>query len=183
MRVLVVVVDGRTHADADFEGFCREAHPRLVSAFAHHCGDPFLAEELAQEALIRAGDRWSKVSRLESPIGWVFRVGANLAASSFRRRGAERRALERARSNPGQAHRDPDGGDAVAVREALAALPERQRQVVLLRYFLDQSAERTGDVLGLSAGAVRMQAHRALAAMHARLADAAETRGEVPDGR
>lgn len=169
-------------SDDDFERFCVEVHSRLVAALAHHCGDAHLAEELAHEALIRAGDRWEKVRRLESPAGWTFRVGANLAASSFRRRGAERRANERTLAGRRTAHRDPDAGESVAIREALAALPERQRRVVILRYYLDLSAEQTGDLLGLRAGAVRMQTHRALAALHARLADDAETTEEVRDG-
>lgn len=183
MRVLVVVDERVAYAEDDFERFCRDAHSHLVAALAHHCGDRFLAEELAQEALIRAGDRWAKVRRLDSPVGWAFRVGANMAASSFRRRGAERRAVERVRARPVDDHHDADAGDAVAVRRALAELTDRQRQVVVLRYFLDLSADRAGEVLGMSAGAVRMQSHRALAALHARLAEDADVTEEVPDGR
>ncbi|QGG96562.1 sigma-70 family RNA polymerase sigma factor [Actinomarinicola tropica] len=182
MRVLVVVEARAAYGEDDFERFCRDAHPGLVAALAHHCGDRFLAEELAQEALIRAGDRWTKVRQLDSPVGWAFRVGANMAASSFRRRGAERRAVERMRARPlPTEHRDPDAGDAVAVRGALRALPERQRRVVLLRYVLDLSAEQAGAVLGISAGAVRMQAHRALAALQDRLRDD-DIAEEVTDG-
>jgi len=184
VRVLVVVEARAQYAEDDFERFCRDAHPGLVAALAHHCGDRFLAEELAQEALIRAGDRWSKVRQLDSPAGWTFRVGANLAVSSFRRRGAEKRALARASASGGSgARRDPDAGEAVAVRRALDELPEKQRRVLLMRYVLDLSAEQTGATLGMSAGAVRMQCHRALATLHARLADEPDLAEEVPDGR
>lgn len=184
MRVLVVVDERAAYAADDFERFCHDAHPRLVAALAHHCGDRFLAEELAQEALIRAGDRWTKVRRLDSPMGWAFRVGANLAASSFRRRGAERRAVERVRARAADdRHLDADTGDAIAVRRALAELTDRQRRVVVLRYFLDLSADQAGEVLGMSAGAVRMQSHRALSALHARLTEDADVTEEVPDGR
>ena len=47
-------------AQGDFEAFCVDAHPRLVAGLAFHCGDRFLAEELAHEALIRAGDHDSR---------------------------------------------------------------------------------------------------------------------------
>ncbi|MBK5224744.1 MAG: sigma-70 family RNA polymerase sigma factor [Acidimicrobiia bacterium] len=170
-------------SDDEFERFCVDAHQRLVAALAHHCGEVHLAEELAHEALIRAGDRWEKVRSLDSPVGWTYRVGANLAASTFRRRGAERRALERANRTRSGSHRDPDAGDSVAVRAALAELSDRQRQVVVLRYYLDLSAEQAGEVLGLSAGAVRMQSHRALAAMQVHLTDAIDVTEEVHDGR
>ena len=155
----------------DFGQFCIDAHPRLVAALAHHCGDAHLAEELAQEALIRAGDRWPKVRLLDSPLGWTFRVGANLAASSFRRRGAERRALDRMGSGGRADARDADGGDAVAVRQALAGLPDRQRRVVVMRYYLDLSADQVAEVMGIRAGAVRMLSHRALAHLRSELAE------------
>lgn len=165
--------------DGDFEQFCVESHPRLVAALAHHCGDLHLAEELAQEALIRAGARWGKVAGLDSPLGWTFRVGANLAASVFRRRGAERRAHQRAGPVPDR-HSDPDGGDTVAVRAALAGLPDRQRRVVVMRYYLDQSAEQVGTVMGVSAAAVRMLSHRALVHLRSELGEAESV--EVSDG-
>ena len=185
VRVIVEEVtrvggDGRD-GDTSFERFCLDAHPRLVAALAHHCGDVHLAEELAQEALIRAGDRWSKVGGMDSPLGWTYRVGANLAASSFRRRGAERRALERRSAGRTDRYTDPDGGDRVAVRDALAQLTDRQRQVVVMRYFLDLSVEQTGEVLGLRAGAVRMQSTRALVALRQMLASG-ERHEEVTDG-
>lgn len=77
---------------------------------------------------------------------------------------------------------DPDGGEAVAVRRALDALPEKQRRIVVMRYVLDLSAEQTGTALGMSAGAVRMQCHRALASLHSTLAEAPELTEEVADG-
>ncbi len=76
--------------EADVERFCHEAWPRLVAALTNQFGDRWLAEDLAQEALVRACERWSSVRRLDSPIGWTFRVGVNLSRSSLRRRAAER---------------------------------------------------------------------------------------------
>lgn len=178
MRVIIVEVDARPQGE-DFARFCADAHPRLVAALTFQCGDRWLAEELAQESLIRAGDRWAKVGCYDSPLGWAFRVGANLAASSFRRRGAERRALDRMHASGSVS--DPDGDDAVAVRQALAVLTDRQRQVVVARYFLGLSVDETAVTLGLGAGAVRMQCHRALARLRDELG-AERADEEVRDG-
>ena len=62
---------------------------------ALYVGDRGLAEELAQEALIRLCQHWPRVRRMERPGGWLTRVAMNLARSSWRRRAAEhqRRAL------------------------------------------------------------------------------------------
>ncbi|WP_052668323.1 sigma factor [Nitriliruptor alkaliphilus] len=58
-------------SDDAFHAFCVEAHPRLVAALGHVVGDHAVAEELAQEALVRAHQRWRRVSQLESPLGWT----------------------------------------------------------------------------------------------------------------
>ena len=77
----------------ELTGFCREAWPRLVGALSLSTGDRHVAEELAQEALVRVCERWNEVQVMESPMGWAHRVGFNLASSHYRRREAERRAM------------------------------------------------------------------------------------------
>lgn len=151
-----------------FERFCVDAYPQLVAALAHHTGDAWLAEELAHEALIRAGARWSTVGELASPAGWTFRVGANLSASHFRRRQAERRALQRLGQRP-QQRNDADATDAISVRTALQELPARQREVVVLRYYLGLTAEEAAAVLHSTSAAVRRATHRALLSLRATL--------------
>lgn len=149
----------------DVERFCAEAYPELVAALTHHCGDVHLAEELAQEALIKACQRWDHVQGLESPVGWCYRVGVNAANSWFRRRRIERRATGRLagrRTADGDA---PDSADAVTVRRALGELTEAQRQAVICRYYLGLSADQTADVLESTPGAVRALTHRAVKAL------------------
>jgi RNA polymerase sigma factor (sigma-70 family) len=148
---------------AALERFCADAHPPLVAALAHHCGDRWLAEECAQEALLRACARWAHVRELDSPVGWTFRVGANLANSHFRRRRAERRARQRIGPVPQVAEADPT--TAMAVRQAMAGLTTRQREAIVLRYFLGLSADQTAHVLGLTPGAVRALTHRGVGAL------------------
>lgn len=144
------------------EAFCADAFPRLVGALALHTGDVHLAEELAQEALLRACRKWSHVGRLESPGGWTYRVGVNLASNRFRRRRAARRAHGRlaARASTGGGGGDPS--DAIAVREALAGLTDPQRQVVILRFYFGMNAPQVAEVTGSTPGAVRALIHRAL---------------------
>lgn len=145
----------------DMERFCAEAYPPLVGALAHQFGDPALAEDLAQDALVRACDRWATVGRLDSPVGWAYRVGVNLGNSWFRRRAAERRARQRHGPDV-EMHHDPDVADRLAVAEALQRLTGRQREAVVLRYFLGLTTHETAHVLGSTAGAVRALTHRAV---------------------
>jgi RNA polymerase sigma factor (sigma-70 family) len=148
--------------DADeLERFCADAYPKLVGALSHQFGDRWLAEELAQEALVRVCDHWPRVRGLSSPVGWAFRVGVNLGRSRMRRRASERRA--RQRHGPERTvHRDSDTADRMAVQHALAQLTPAQREAVVLRYFLDLTAEETAEATGSSAGAVRGLTFRAM---------------------
>jgi RNA polymerase sigma factor (sigma-70 family) len=148
--------------DGELARFCADAHPRLVAALTYQLGDRLLAQELAQEALIRACDRWPHVRRLESPMGWTFRVGVNLGRSWLRRRAAERRARVR-HGVEAVVHEDADGADRVALGRALQALTDAQRQVVVLRFYLGHTPAEVAAVTGSTPGAVRVATHRAVA--------------------
>jgi RNA polymerase sigma-70 factor (ECF subfamily) len=153
---------------AGYERFCAEAHPRLVAALGHHLGDPWVGEELAQEALVRAGDRWAQVRALDSPLGWCYRVGVNLGRSQLRRRRAERRALRR-HGGLRDHHVDDDTPDRLAVRAALRQLTEPQRRAVILRYYLGLNSVEAAAVLDIAPTAVRAQLHRGVAALRQHL--------------
>ena len=139
------------------EAFCQAEHPRLLAALTLYTGDRDLAAELAQEALARAHRNWPAVSQMESPGGWAHRVAVNLANSALRRRRYERAAAARAaaRLPVGRVDRPPSGEGAAEVRAALARLPRRQREALLLRFLLDLSVEETAQRMGCAAGTVR----------------------------
>lgn len=144
------------------DDFCRAEYGRLYGSLRLYCGDASLAEELAQEALALLVRHWDRVRAMDAPAAWLYRVGINLANSSFRRRAAERRAISRV-AGRGSSYEDPDTSTLVAVRRAVEALPPRQREVVILRYFLDLSVRDTaarmrcaeGNVKGMLADALR----------------------------
>lgn len=155
-------------ADAAQQAFCAREHGRLVGALHVYTGDRDLAYELAQEALARACRDWAKVSRMEAPGAWAHRVAMNLAHSFFRRRGAERRA--RARLTRERRPADADPVDAVALRGAIARLPRRQRQAVVLRYFTQLSVAEAATAMGCRPGTVRALTSQGLEALRGHLA-------------
>ena len=67
-----------TGATADFEGWYRTEHRRLVAALAVSSGSVEVAQDVVSEAFARALERWDRVSRMESPTGWVRQVAVNL---------------------------------------------------------------------------------------------------------
>lgn len=160
-----------TGSEEAAKAFCAREHPRLVTALTYRVGDRHVAEELAQEALLRACARWERVGSLDSPGGWTWHVARNLAASHRRRRQAEQRANAR-HGAPADRHDDPGPGDP-ELTAALRRLPGRQRDAVVLRHVLDLSVDEVAARLGVSADAVRSLTKRGVAALRADLTPSA----------
>jgi RNA polymerase sigma factor (sigma-70 family) len=161
----------------DQERFFRRVAPRLVGSLTLYCGDRLLAEEFAQEALARAIERWSRVGAMASPEAWTYRTAFNLARSSFRRSANERRARDR--MSP--VEQLPDAAEAIAVREAVLALPPRQRAVIVSRFYLGLDVADTARVLRCRPGTVKAHTFKALANLRtAGLIDTEETVNDAP---
>lgn len=152
-----------TEADAlparAFDAFVAAEYDQLVRATSLIVGDRWVAQELVQDALGKAWVRWDRVGCMAAPGGWVQRVASNGARSVFRRRAAERRALRRHGVEPPTA--PVESATVLAVREALLALPHRQREAVVHRYYLGRTVAETAEVLGVSQGATTQLTYRA----------------------
>ena len=163
------------------DDLCRRMHPKLVGALRLYLGDLDLATELAQEALVRVIERWPQVSTMDQPEAWTYKVAFNLARSRLRRRLAERRAHDRS-GPPADEAAGPDLADALAVRTAIAGLPPRQRQAIVLRYFGDLPLAAVADAMGCKPGTVKAHLHQAVAALRtAGLTDLDDPRDVDPD--
>lgn len=144
--------------DAAFPDLYRHAY-----RVAYRLVGPQEAKDLAQEALARAYGHWAKVGGLEEPAAWVSRVTTNLAFDFFRRRRVRRYADQTSSSMPAV------DAERLDLYRALTALPQRQRQVIAMRFLADQSEAATATALGCSVGAVKSHAARGLASLRARL--------------
>jgi RNA polymerase sigma-70 factor (ECF subfamily) len=149
---------------ADFDTFYRAQRSRISKALALSLGDVDLAVEATDEAFTRAYERWTRVSALAQPEGWVYRVATNWALSIFRRR---RLGLHR--------FHDPSvpaaPGAEPAVHAAVAALDVKQRSVVVCRHLLGWSVAETANALGISEGTVKSRLSRANATLRVQLKD------------
>lgn len=156
--------------------FCERLRPRLVGALSLFCGDPALAEEHAQEALIRVWETWPRATEMRTPEAWVVRIGMNGVRSAFRRRAVERRALARAAAlRTDTVVTTPADDEHAHVRGLVAALPHRQRTALVLRYYLDLSVADTAAAMGCAEGTVKSLTNRALGQLGQVLSPARET--------
>ncbi len=147
-----------------FDDFVRVNRTRLVAIAYSLCGDRDIAEDLGQEALLATLRAWDG---LTEPLAYARRTVSNLAASRVRRLGRERRALGRwfGRIEP---YVDMAPNDAEFWR-AVAALPDRQRQVIALHYVDDVSVAGIAAALEISPGTVKSTLHDARRSLAATL--------------
>jgi RNA polymerase sigma-70 factor (sigma-E family) len=149
-----------------FEEFVRRGSTRLLRAAFLLTGDRSEAEDLLQMTLMRVLRHWRTAEQAPGP--YATRVLVNLSrdrARRARRHGAEAAWEETAAIPAGPA----DLGDQIARRSqimaALAQLPERQREVLVLRFYGDLSVAETAAATGASEGTVKSHTSRALARM------------------
>jgi RNA polymerase sigma-70 factor (ECF subfamily) len=148
--------------DARLQSFVADEYRQVVATVEFVCGSLATAEDAVQEAMARAWEREARGETIDRLAAWVTTVALNLARSQMRRWRSERKAHSRL----APLQRDlPDApsasGDAHAVREALRALPRRQREVTALRYYLGLDVAAIAAWLGIGEGTVKAQLFRA----------------------
>ncbi|WP_035805433.1 SigE family RNA polymerase sigma factor [Kitasatospora mediocidica] len=164
--------------DAEFTAYvtARESWLRRVAFLLS--GDWHRADDLVQTTITKLYVNWSRAGRVENIDGYARTVLVNTYLAEQRSPWGRRVVL------------GPDGGDqpsdlpdldaALDLREALAALPPRQRATVVLRYFCDFSVEQTAEALACSPGNVKSQTSRGIDSLRRFLAtDPVPT---TPDG-
>ena len=138
-----------------FEAFFERTFAPLTGALWLYCGDRVVAEEFAQEALVRVARDWESVAVMRSPAGWTYRVAFNLANSYYRRKRIERRAVDRHNARPERTAGVEPVAEALVVRQAVGRLPARQREAIVLVYFADLSVSDVADVMSVPANTVK----------------------------
>lgn len=147
--------------DARLAEYVRGQWPSLVRYATLLCGDPVEAEDLVQSALVRVALRWPFVRDKDNPDGYVKRAILHGQINRWRRVG--RYEVVSVVPDVVVEDRTSSVADHDAIRRGLAALPARQRAVLVLRYLDDRSEAETAALLGCSVGTVKSQTHKGLA--------------------
>jgi RNA polymerase sigma-70 factor (ECF subfamily) len=149
-----------------FEDFYRREYPGMVALAAAVSGSGAFAEDIAQEALVRAHRSWKKISGYDKPGAWLRRVTINLATNRRRRDHTERDNRIRLV--------DPASTVELDLRDdevwgAVADLPPKQRAAVALYYLEDRSVEDIAEILGVAVNTAKSHLHLGRQALAARL--------------
>ncbi|MFE9765355.1 SigE family RNA polymerase sigma factor [Streptomyces sp. NPDC005808] len=172
--------------EEEFDAFYATAFPRLTGQLYAFTGDHGEAQDVVQEAFVRAWDQRREFLLDGAPEAWIRTVAMRLAVSRWRR---ARRWLELVRRNPPPQHvpgPDPDRATLVA---ALRTLPEPQRMALVLHHLCDLSVEQVASETGAPVGTVKARLSRGRAALARELtadsaggAGSAGSSGSVGDG-
>ena len=156
----------------DFEAWYRREHPRLVTLLSVVTGDAELGCEAVDEALARIFERWERVSQMDSPAAFAYRVALNVARRRARRRDLERRLW--ARRAP-----QPVPGPTGELWLLVADLAPRQRTAVLLRHVGQLTEQEIAEVMGVARGTVSATLRSAYRRLGAAINEPEAPRGDV----
>ncbi|GAA3770921.1 SigE family RNA polymerase sigma factor [Plantactinospora mayteni] len=138
---------------------------RLATLLLHDQG---AAEEIVQDGYVALHGHWSRLRDADRALGYLRTSVLNRCRSALR----HRRVVTAYLAGTGPAADAPSAESGAlallqhdAVMAALRTLPTRQREALVLRYYLDLSEAETADLMGVSRGAVKSHTFRGLAAL------------------
>ncbi len=140
-----------------FPAFYRREYPKMVAIAAAVSGNRAIAEDLAQDAMVRAHRHWDRISSYDRPGAWARRVTINLSLSAARRATAEMRKILRL-AEPATLPA-PEAADD-RVWQAVARLPGNQRAAIALHYLEDRSIDEIATILDIAPATARVHLHR-----------------------
>ncbi|MEO7070578.1 MAG: sigma-70 family RNA polymerase sigma factor [Nostocoides sp.] len=150
---------------------------RLAWLLVHDQG---VAEEIAQDSFVALHRQWDRLEDEDRAVGYLRRTVVNKARSALRHDKVVRRQhlADIASGRALGSRSEPSAEDRALVSERhdrilalLATLPDRQREVLTLRYYVDLDEAGIAAALGISRGAVKSHAHRGLSALRSATTD------------
>ncbi len=171
MADMTAAGDGRSELSAERDALVadlhREHYRSLVRLACLLLDEQGAGEEVVQEAFVRVYQAWATV---DQPVTYLRATVMNLARSRMRRRMVARRRVEPVSTAAISAEETVVlMDDQQDVLHAMRSLPRRQRECLVLRYYLELSEAEIASTLGISNGSVKSHASRGLAALARRL--------------
>ncbi|MFF5054521.1 SigE family RNA polymerase sigma factor [Micromonospora sp. NPDC000663] len=143
--------------DDGFEEFYRATRHRAVTVLYALGGDIHEAQDAAQEAYVRAWQRWQRISEYDDPEAWVHTVGYRLLQNRWRK---IRNGIAAHRRNGPPTAAGPPSENTVALVAALRHLPKDQREAVVLHHLADLSVADIATRTAVPVGTVKARLAR-----------------------
>lgn len=164
---------GDSTAEQQFREFVHARTPALSRTAYLLTGDAHLAEDLVQTALFKAAKAWHRIDG--DPEPYVRRILYTQNVSWWR----SRKLKEQALGSYDVLTAAPDSDLRLTLEQALARLTQKQRTVLVLRYFEDLTEVQTAAVLGIGSGTVKSMTRQALGRLRVLAPELAELVGDA----
>lgn len=180
---------GFVHGDlSQFEGLVRRYERPLLGFIYRYLGDRARSEELAQEAFLRVFRHASRFDPSLSFRTWLYAIALNLCRHEAKRRVTEtewrrRQAVGEPASDDSPVARAQREETVSAVRSAVAALPDEQRAVLVMRVYQGLSYEEIAAVIGCPVGTAKSRMFYALERVRVQLGERMPVRPPAPKPR
>ena len=163
-----VPLDPLSDADLAIAAMYGTEYRSLVRISVVLVGDVGTAEEVVQECFIAMYAAWRRLKNVDKAVNYLRRSVVNRSRSVLRRRiVAEKHVPKHEPDMPSAEQGAITQLERTAVIAALRSLPVRQREAIMLRYYLDLSEEEVASAMRISRGAVKSHTARAKAALRA----------------
>lgn len=160
-----------------FEEWMAARQHKLLRTAYLLTGDTHAAEDLTQTALAKVYLAWDRVSAAESVDAYARRILVNEHTSMWRRLWRHREVVSDTSTYDVPVSSPEYDGVGATLWDAVRALPERQRAVVVLRYYEQLSEKEAAAALGVSVGTVKSQSSRALDTLRGHLGSRTDLAG------
>ncbi|MEV6267368.1 SigE family RNA polymerase sigma factor [Kribbella sp. NPDC051936] len=150
--------------DAAFEAYFAARSDAMRGTAYLLCGDWHRAEDLVQQTFTKIYQVWRRIQRQDAMDNYTRQTLIRTFLSERRRGWFRYESVGVPPADPPTASAGPTE-ERLVLLEALVKVPPRQRAVLVLRYWEDQSVEQTAELLDCSTGTVKSQASRGLAAL------------------
>ncbi len=159
-------IDGLADMDeltAKLTDLYQQHYRQLLRVAALLVDDRPSAEDIVQDAFVRVYDSRARLRDPDKALAFLRQAVLNRARSVLRRRLVAKRYQPRIAVPDAQPDNSSRGADRAVLSAALARLPRRQREAVVLRYYADFSEFRTAELMGVTRGAVKSYCSRGVA--------------------
>ena len=161
---------GRLDADTAVTALYTAHYRSLVRLAALLLDDVGASEEVVQDAYVKMHGAWGRIREPQAAVGYLRTTVVNLARSRLRHRQVvQRHAPKPMPDAPSAEHGALEQLERDRLIRALRALPTRQRECLVLRYYGDLSEIQIAEAMGISTGAVKSHASRGMAALRSAL--------------
>lgn len=166
-----------TTRDAEFAEWMEARQAKLLRVAYLLTGNTHEAEDLVQTALAKVYLAWDRVSAADSIDAYARKILVNEHTSMWRRLWRQRETVTDTSTYDGAVEATEYDGVAAALWDVVKSLPERQRAVVVLRYYEQLSEKETAAALGVTVGTVKSQSSRALDTLRGQLGNRTDLAG------